>query len=268
MGDFSDWLQNNWIDLARLGVQSAILVAIVRYGRRLLAALRASQEQIGALLKLSVADGMTTHDSTARSEFQGAAEREPEVEIAHEPFAEPSRADAIFGHEVTRPRVAITEPAFEPQLARETERQPIWEQQPQPEPAFAGPASLRHNSWHANEAREQSLGAEIAGGSGFGASTAVLDPPIAHNEPPISHDEPISHQEPIPRSEVRPFTPWVSAPSTGPEVRASITTTVAAKRGGVQSWLNAPMRSSGPGPVKKIVRWLQSPAGGHSRSAR
>ena len=268
MSDFSDWLQNNWIDLARLGVQSAILVAIVRYGRRLLAALRASQEQIGALLKLSVADGMTAHDSTAHGEFRSKAEPEPEVQIAREPFAEPSRAAASLERETARPRVAITEPAFEPSLAREAARQPIWEPEPQPEPAFAGPASVRHNSWHANEAPEQSLGGRIAGGSGLSASTAVVDPPIEHNEPPISRNEQISYQEPIPRSEVRPFTPWVSAPSTGPEVRSSITTTVAAKRGGVQSWLNAPMRSSGPGPVKKIVRWLQSPAGNHPRPAR
>ena len=36
-----DWLQNNGIDLARLGVQIAILATIVRYGRRLLGTLRA-----------------------------------------------------------------------------------------------------------------------------------------------------------------------------------------------------------------------------------
>src|SRR5947209_14616643 len=64
MSEFSDWLQNNWIDLARLGVQAAILAAVVCYGRRLLATLRASQEQIGALLKLSVADGVSAQASS------------------------------------------------------------------------------------------------------------------------------------------------------------------------------------------------------------
>src|SRR5712664_956629 len=54
MSEMSDWFQNNWIDLARLLVQGAILAAVVRYGRKLLATLRASQEQVGALLKLSV----------------------------------------------------------------------------------------------------------------------------------------------------------------------------------------------------------------------
>src|SRR6267142_5919972 len=54
MNGISDWFENNWIDLARLLVQLAIFAAIVRYGRKLLATLRASQEQVGALLRLSV----------------------------------------------------------------------------------------------------------------------------------------------------------------------------------------------------------------------
>src|SRR5207253_1384516 len=54
MTGISDWFENNWIDLARLLVQLAIFAAIVRYGRKLLATLRASQEQVGALLRLSV----------------------------------------------------------------------------------------------------------------------------------------------------------------------------------------------------------------------
>ena len=269
MSDFSDWLQNNWIDLARLGVQGAILIVVVRYGRKLLGALRASQEQIGALLKLSMGGNISAQTSIDSGEFNREPQREPEVQIAREPFAEPARshaADAAFGHEAMRPRVAITEPAFDPALAREVARQPVWEPEPQPEPAFAGPASLRH-SWRASDtSREQSLGGRVAG-SGL-SSTAVLDPPVAHNEPAFPHGEPFISQnqgapaeQPVSRSEVRPFTPWVSAPSTGPEVRANVTPPLAPKRGGVQSWLNAPMRSSGPGPVKKIVRWLQSPAG-------
>ena len=51
MTGISDWFENNWIDLARLLVQLAIFAAVVRYGRKLLATLRASQEQVGALLR-------------------------------------------------------------------------------------------------------------------------------------------------------------------------------------------------------------------------
>jgi hypothetical protein len=103
MNGLSDWFQNNWIDLARLLVQCAILAVIVRYARRLLATLRASQEQVGALLKLSVSDSME--------------ERQPA------PAAEPP------SREYERPSVSIREP--EPEAERE----------PEPEPVFAGAAS-------------------------------------------------------------------------------------------------------------------------------
>jgi hypothetical protein len=103
MNGLSDWFQNNWIDLARLLVQSAILVVVVRYARRLLATLRASQEQVGALLKLSVSDSVE--------------ERQPA------PAAEPP------SREYERPYVSIREP--EPEAERE----------PEPEPVFAGAAS-------------------------------------------------------------------------------------------------------------------------------
>jgi len=103
MNAISDWFQNNWIDLARLLVQCAILAVVVRYGRRMLATLRASQEQVGALLKLSVADSVE--------------ERRPA------PNAEPP------AREYERPSVSIREPEPEP------------EREPELEPVFAGAAS-------------------------------------------------------------------------------------------------------------------------------
>src|SRR5258708_37837306 len=69
MNGISDWFENNWIDLARLLVQLAIFAAIVRYGRKLLATLRASQEQGGALLRLSVSS-----DTAAERPAPAAAE--------------------------------------------------------------------------------------------------------------------------------------------------------------------------------------------------
>jgi len=83
MSEFNDWLQNNAVDLARLAVQCAILAMVVRYGRKLLATLRASQEQVGALLKLSVSDAMAERleaspEPTKRFEPPAAPVREPE----------------------------------------------------------------------------------------------------------------------------------------------------------------------------------------------
>lgn len=50
----SDWIQNNWYQLGSFFVQFAFLFAAIWFARRVLKTMRASQEQVGALLKLSV----------------------------------------------------------------------------------------------------------------------------------------------------------------------------------------------------------------------
>jgi len=54
MSDFGDWFQNNWYQLGSFFVQVGFLFAAVWFAKRILKTLRASQEQVGALLKLSV----------------------------------------------------------------------------------------------------------------------------------------------------------------------------------------------------------------------
>lgn len=54
MNDFSVWIQNNWYQLGSFFVQFAFLFAAIWFARRVLKNMRASQEQVGALLKLSV----------------------------------------------------------------------------------------------------------------------------------------------------------------------------------------------------------------------
>src|SRR6266849_7071228 len=208
MSAIVDWLQNYWVDLASLLVQIAILAAMVRYGRRLLGTLRASQEQIGALLKLSLSDGVAE---------RSAAEQQPVREMMESPRAEPPRMET--------PRIAISEPQYEP--------------------VFAG-AATRSSFVE----REQSLGGRV-----IGAQTAVLEPP------------------PAPRSEAPALTPWVSAPALEPEHRqwashanpeplhSRSVEPVIPSRGGVAAWLQTPIRSSGVSPMRKVIRWLQAPAG-------
>ena len=53
MNDFGGWMQDNWYQLGSFFVQFAFLCAAVWFARRILRTLRASQEQVGALLKLS-----------------------------------------------------------------------------------------------------------------------------------------------------------------------------------------------------------------------
>jgi hypothetical protein len=125
MNAMSDWFENNWIDLARLLVQLAIFAAVVRYGRKLLATLRASQEQVGALLRLSVSD-------TAAVQPGPAPAAEPEPSQRFEP-----------------PATKIWEPEPEPVRAPE----------PEPEPVFAGGYS--RTSYAAE--RDQSLGGRLTG---------------------------------------------------------------------------------------------------------
>jgi hypothetical protein len=190
MIEISDWFENNWIDLARLFVQGAILAAVVRYGRKLLATLRASQEQVGALLRLSVSDAV--------------AERPAQT-------VEPSR-------QFEPPRAAVSEP----------------EPEPEPEPVFAGSFSRPS---YADE-RKQSLGGRV-----IGAQAPAFPMPAQREESPS-------------------LTPWVSAPASAPEPERVSTQTVSVPaHPGVSSWLQAPMRSSGGSPWRKVVRWLQAPTG-------
>jgi hypothetical protein len=48
------WIQSNWYALGNLLVQFAFLAAGIWFARKILRTMRASQEQVGALLKLSV----------------------------------------------------------------------------------------------------------------------------------------------------------------------------------------------------------------------
>jgi hypothetical protein len=54
MTQFIDWIQNNWFESGILVVLCAILATVVWFARNILKSLRASQEQLGALLRLSV----------------------------------------------------------------------------------------------------------------------------------------------------------------------------------------------------------------------
>jgi hypothetical protein len=188
MSEFNDWLQNNAVDLARLAVQCAILAMVVRYGRKLLATLRASQEQVGALLKLSVSDAMTERpeaspESTKRFESSAAPVREPELEP-----------------------------------------------EPEPEPVFAG--GFSRTSYAAE--REHTLGGRV-----IGSQAPAFTAPAQRVESPS-------------------LTPWVSAPATEPDRVTAQTVSIPA-RPSASTWLQAPMRSSGVSPWRKMVRWLQAP---------
>src|SRR5258708_29755326 len=69
MNEFAAWIQSNWYVLGNLFIQLAFLAAGVWFARIILRTIRASQEQVGALLKLSVT-GTTAerHSSSAAAD--------------------------------------------------------------------------------------------------------------------------------------------------------------------------------------------------------
>ncbi len=54
MNEFTAWIQSNWYELGTLLSEVVFLAAGIWFARKILRTLRASQEQVGALLKLSV----------------------------------------------------------------------------------------------------------------------------------------------------------------------------------------------------------------------
>jgi hypothetical protein len=73
MNEFSAWMQANWYALGNLLLQASFLTAAIWFARDVLRTMRASQEQIGALLKLS----MTSPYWLTPQEFPPAPLSEP-----------------------------------------------------------------------------------------------------------------------------------------------------------------------------------------------
>ena len=69
MNEFAAWIQSNWYALGNLFIQLAFLAAGVWFARIILRTIRASQQQVGALLKLSIT-GTTAerHSSSAAAD--------------------------------------------------------------------------------------------------------------------------------------------------------------------------------------------------------
>ena len=59
MSEFTTWMQSNWYALGSLLLQVAFLAAVVRFAGEILRTMRASQEQVGALLKLAVTGALS-----------------------------------------------------------------------------------------------------------------------------------------------------------------------------------------------------------------
>jgi hypothetical protein len=64
MNEFTAWIQSNWYELGNLFAEFVFLSVGIWFARKILRTLRASQEQVGALLKLTVTGAVPERPST------------------------------------------------------------------------------------------------------------------------------------------------------------------------------------------------------------
>lgn len=92
MNGIIDWMQANWFELGSLTVQFAFLSAAVWFARKILMTMRASQEQMGALLKLSLSDELTELSEPARMDTPALSS----TSYAAAPPTTPTRNEAAY----------------------------------------------------------------------------------------------------------------------------------------------------------------------------
>jgi hypothetical protein len=89
MNEFATWMQSNWYALGTLLSQFVFLAAGIWFARNILKTMRASQEQFGALLKLSLTGTITERHSSSGVAGQSLADGSPYWLTPAEP-AEPA----------------------------------------------------------------------------------------------------------------------------------------------------------------------------------
>lgn len=90
MNQIIDWMQSNWYELGSLAAQFTFLFAGLWFAQKILKTMRASQQQLGALLRLSMTDGLEER----AQEIESAPSPTPSVVATpmFSPVAEPTPA--------------------------------------------------------------------------------------------------------------------------------------------------------------------------------
>src|SRR6266566_3533422 len=97
MNEFTAWIQSNWYELGNLFAEFVFLAVGIWFARKVLRTLRASQEQVGALLKLSLTGAVPERNSSNTAAERSFASGSPywltpsEVPSAGQPM--PSDSD-------------------------------------------------------------------------------------------------------------------------------------------------------------------------------
>ena len=108
MDQIANWMQNNWFEFGTLVGQFTLLFGGLWFAAKILSTMRATQQQMGALLRLSMTGGLDEHSKIEA--------RPPISEPNHEP-APSVVAGSMFSPAMERP---TSYPAFERPARTET----------------------------------------------------------------------------------------------------------------------------------------------------
>ncbi len=166
MDQIANWMQSNWYELGSLVAQFTFVFAGLWFAQKILKTMRASQQQLGALLRLSMTDGLEE-----RSRISEAAPEEmsqpvhgaapgmvassmfsaPERPTSYAAFERPARTETpSLSSEWSGRGKADTAIASEP-IAREPMTSTPITSAPDPTPYVAAPLTLpedQHNGGH------------------------------------------------------------------------------------------------------------------------
>jgi hypothetical protein len=91
MSEFTTWIQGNWYELGNLLADFVFLAVGIWFARKVLRTLRASQEQVGTLIKLTVGGAVPEGQSPSNAAERSFATGSPywltpsETPSAHQP---------------------------------------------------------------------------------------------------------------------------------------------------------------------------------------
>lgn len=189
MNETMNWMQSNWYELGSLTAQFTFVFAGLWFAQKILKTMRASQQQVGALLRLSMTDGLE--------------ERSKINDMAHEP--EPSVvAGSMFSPVTERPTPSSNASRTAPGRSSA------------PHTAFEKPARSEAPSF----SNELSARAETSATS---AATATIEPtyePTPYAAAPLTLPED-EHQDSSIAAAGRGVSQWLQAPMANKQKRGN-----------------------------------------------
>lgn len=90
MNEIMNWMQSNWYELGSLTAQFTFLFAGLWFAGKILKTMRATQQQMGALLRLSMTDGLEEHSKVEGHSKTSEAIHEPTPSVVASPMFSPA----------------------------------------------------------------------------------------------------------------------------------------------------------------------------------